>query len=238
MLFLPPNNNGSRIPRTKLILVTFIFCRQINNGSRNPGTNLMLATFIFCFQDLVELAGPEEMKWPMKELYTYNVQNGDKFILDEKVSLGRLHTTSRSSMTSALGSASPRAAASTISGPESTSKHQITFQLLPKPGMLGGKPPPPAGAHNANANRSSSTTSTSRNPFGKNPTLTKNHSRGNWDCLQSMSPLPKAKLASSSKRKIRFQLDISTNWTTCQCKPIIVSNFDFVKPLRQEFDFE
>ncbi len=31
------------------------------------------------------MAGPEEMKWPQKELYTYNVQNGDKFILDEKV---------------------------------------------------------------------------------------------------------------------------------------------------------
>ncbi len=31
------------------------------------------------------MAGPEEMKWPQKELYTYNVQNGDKFIIDEKV---------------------------------------------------------------------------------------------------------------------------------------------------------
>ncbi len=39
----------------------------------------------YCDQDLVEMAGPEEMKWPQKELYTYNVQNGDKFIVDEKV---------------------------------------------------------------------------------------------------------------------------------------------------------
>jgi hypothetical protein len=43
------------------------------------------------------MAGPEEMKWPQKCLYTYNVQNGDKFILDEKVSLGRLRSRSGSS---------------------------------------------------------------------------------------------------------------------------------------------
>ena len=40
------------------------------------------------------MAGPEEMKWPQKELYTYNVRNGDKFILDEKVNLPRMRTNS------------------------------------------------------------------------------------------------------------------------------------------------
>jgi len=43
------------------------------------------------------MAGPEEMKWPQKELYTYNVQNGDRFILDEKVPLTRLRTRNSSS---------------------------------------------------------------------------------------------------------------------------------------------
>lgn len=36
-----------------------------------------------------KIQGPEEMKWPQKELYTYNVRDGDSFILDEKVSLGK-----------------------------------------------------------------------------------------------------------------------------------------------------
>ena len=43
-------------------------------------------------QILSKVAGPEEMKWPSKELYTYNVRDGDSFILDEKVSLGKLKT--------------------------------------------------------------------------------------------------------------------------------------------------
>ena len=46
----------------------------------------------FPFQILSKVAGPEEMKWPSKELYTYNVRDGDSFILDEKVSLGKLKT--------------------------------------------------------------------------------------------------------------------------------------------------
>ena len=51
-------------------------------------------------QDLVALAGPEEMKWPQKQLYTYNVQNGDRFIVDEKVPLPRLRSRNSSSMCS------------------------------------------------------------------------------------------------------------------------------------------
>jgi hypothetical protein len=38
------------------------------------------------------VAGPEEMKWPSKELYTYNVRDGDSFILDEKVAIGKMKT--------------------------------------------------------------------------------------------------------------------------------------------------
>ncbi len=51
------------------------------------------------------MAGPEEMKWPQKALYTYNVQDGDRFIVDEKVRLNRLRTSSlRSSVSSCSGS--------------------------------------------------------------------------------------------------------------------------------------
>ena len=47
---------------------------------------------------MVKLAGPEEMKWPNKALYTYNVQEGDRFILDEKVSLTKIRTNSGTSL--------------------------------------------------------------------------------------------------------------------------------------------
>jgi hypothetical protein len=67
---------------------------------------------------LVELAGPEEMKWPNKSLYTYNVRNGDKFIVDEKVPLTRLRTRNSSSMS--------------LSPVNSPSKNTMTFQIAPR----------------------------------------------------------------------------------------------------------
>ena len=74
----------------------------------------------FFLQDLVELAGPEEMKWPSKLLYTYNVRNGDKFIVDEKVPLARLRTTQ------------PRSSSGTSPSPSPASKHTVTFQIAPR----------------------------------------------------------------------------------------------------------
>lgn len=85
------------------------------------------------------MAGPEEMKWPQKALYTYNVQNGDKFILDEKVSLGRLHRSRTTSSTSLspgnnnnnyLKSESPR----------------IAFSFSPRFGSSPNMKPSPRGA--------------------------------------------------------------------------------------------
>ena len=35
-------------------------------------------------QDLWADAGPQEMKWPQKGLYTYNLQHGDYFVLQTK----------------------------------------------------------------------------------------------------------------------------------------------------------
>ena len=58
------------------------------------------------------------MKWPSKSLYTYNVRNGDKFIVDEKVPLTRLRTRNSSS-TSLSPSTSP-------------SKNTMTFQISPR----------------------------------------------------------------------------------------------------------
>ena len=69
---------------------------------------------------MVELAGPEEMKWPSKLLYTYNVRNGDKFIVDEKVPLARLRTNSN------------RSNSGTSPAPSPGSKYSVTFQIAPR----------------------------------------------------------------------------------------------------------
>ena len=84
--------------------------------------------FTILFQDLVEVAGPEEMKWSQKELYTYNVHNGDKFIVDEKVPLGRIRTSSRSSLSSSYGASSLSPKINVES-----QRNAISFQLTPKP---------------------------------------------------------------------------------------------------------
>eukprot|EP00095_Tigriopus_kingsejongensis_P002556 maker-scaffold309_size213625-snap-gene-1.27 protein:Tk02556 transcript:maker-scaffold309_size213625-snap-gene-1.27-mRNA-1 annotation:"isoform a" len=88
----------------------------------------------YCDRDYVDVAGPEEMKWAQKSLYTYNVQNGDKFILDEKVILPRIRTISRSTM----GSYSP--------GSKFLENRSITFSVSPRNGLTitspGMKKPP------------------------------------------------------------------------------------------------
>lgn len=33
---------------------------------------------------MIEIIGPEEMRFSQKKLYTYNVQDGDKFLVDPK----------------------------------------------------------------------------------------------------------------------------------------------------------
>ena len=80
------------------------------------------------------MAGPEEMKWPQKSLHTYNVQNGDSFILDEKVTLPRLRTTSRSSVGSGL-STSPRPPSGGVS---ESPKMALTFSMVPRNGFFSG----------------------------------------------------------------------------------------------------
>ena len=87
---------------------------------KDKTTNIPSIIQYFFLQDLVELAGPEEMKWPSKLLYTYNVRNGDKFIVDEKVPLARLRTTQT------------RSSSGTSPSPSPASKHTVTFQIAPR----------------------------------------------------------------------------------------------------------
>ena len=108
------------------------------------------------------MAGPEEMKWPQKALYTYNVQNGDKFILDEKVSLGRLRTRNSSS-------SSPLGISPGSKGGDSPGR--ISFILSPK-----------MANNNSKANSASPRSRAARNLFGSseksNETLAKTQSPG------------------------------------------------------------
>jgi len=60
----------------------------------------------FYDQEITKIKGPEEMKWHTKELYTYNVRDGDYFVVDEKVQLKVLTGSPRAHSIS-FGSGSP-----------------------------------------------------------------------------------------------------------------------------------
>ena len=67
-------------------------------------------------QELSKLVGPEEMKWGTKEVYTYNVTNGDYFVVDEKSQQQlKILTGSPRSQGMVFGSPSPRATSCSIS---------------------------------------------------------------------------------------------------------------------------
>lgn len=57
-------------------------------------------------QEMTKIMGPEEMKWHGKELYTYNVREGDYFVVDEKAQL-KVLTGSPRAQSMSFGSTSP-----------------------------------------------------------------------------------------------------------------------------------
>ena len=131
------------------------FKTQLHQWFNVPTQNQKL---FYCDQVMVKLSGPEEMKWPNKALYTYNVQEGDKFILDEKVPLTKLRTNSGTSLSSSSSATSPKVYGSP--GPNSY-RTAIQFGMSPFRMSPGQRPPPP------NTPRGAS--SASRNLFGKTP---------------------------------------------------------------------
>lgn len=120
----------------------------------------------YCDKDYVDMAGPEEMKWPQKALYTYNVQNGDKFILDEKMFLSRVRTSSRSS----LGSFSP--------GSKFLENRSITFSISPRNGLMisspGMKKPTPPVNKNNNINNNNNYQSKRQHGISPKSSVAKN----------------------------------------------------------------
>lgn len=64
-------------------------------------------------QEMSKLRGPEEMMWGSKEVYTYNVQNGDYFVVDEKSQQQlKILTGSPRAHSMVFGSPSPRTGSS------------------------------------------------------------------------------------------------------------------------------
>jgi hypothetical protein len=115
-----------------------------------PTQNMKL---YYCDQVTVQHSGPEEMKWPNKALYTYNVQEGDKFILDEKVPLTKLRTNSGTSLSS---STSPK-----VYGSPGNYRTAVQFGLTPyRTGSSGQRPSAPT------TPRSAASSGVSRNLFG------------------------------------------------------------------------
>ena len=136
------------------------FKAQLNQWFNVPTQNMKL---YYCDQVLVKLAGPEEMKWPNKCLYTYNVQEGDRFILDEKVPLTKLRTNSGNAVSN---SSSPKVYGGNSPGSYRTA---IQFGFTPyrmNPAASGGNTKP--NTNSSQQHRASGTTSgVSRNLFGR-----------------------------------------------------------------------
>ena len=123
-------------------------------------------------QEMTKIAGPEEMKFANKELYTYNVIDGDYFVIDEKAQLKVLTGSPRANSMVFGSSLSPGSGGSRIRrkssdnmvSPNPRSRRKSSGRTSP------GRTSPSPGA----ASPSSAKTSVVRNLFGssnnvKNP---------------------------------------------------------------------
>jgi len=99
-------------------------------------------------QELSQVTGPEEMKWGNKALYTYNVREGDYFVVDQKTILKPLKT-SRGTNAHFFGSLSPQNRSAPVrpsnqrTGPSTTStptRHKLnrTSSMDKKSGVSPG----------------------------------------------------------------------------------------------------
>lgn len=107
----------------------------------------------FPFQVLLRAAGPEEMKWAQKGLYTYNVRDGDSFILDEKVPLPKLKTNAKAN---SAYSTSPKVYGNSPIFPTAYlnqhSRNSVTFGMISPKQMMGRGAAAPKGKPNVSRN--------------------------------------------------------------------------------------
>lgn len=80
-------------------------------------------------QEMTKIAGPEEMKFANKELYTYNVIDGDYFVVDEKAQL-KVLTGSPRANSLVFGSLSPTG--NSISGNSSRIRRKSSESSFPQ----------------------------------------------------------------------------------------------------------
>lgn len=103
------------------------FKAQLNQWFHIPIQNMKL---FYCDQVLLEATGPEEMKFPQKALYTYNVRSGDSFIVDEKAPpLPKLKPVNPSSRMSAAYSPNPQLSSTSPYYPQGQ-RHAVTFAVI------------------------------------------------------------------------------------------------------------
>ena len=82
------------------------------------------------FQVLLQATGPEEMKFPQKALYTYNVRSGDSFIIDEKAPpLPKLKSVNPSNRMSAAYSPNPQLSSTSPYYPQGQ-RQAVTFAVI------------------------------------------------------------------------------------------------------------
>ena len=123
-----------------------------------------------------KLMGPEEMKWGSKELYTYNVQSGDYFVVDEKSPQQlKILTGSPRSQGMVFGSPSPGAGSTRRRRKSSESSHHappspVGLQPCHRKSFSGRTSPATHGGKRSSSVKTPS--SVSRNLFGnvRNPT--------------------------------------------------------------------
>lgn len=102
-------------------------------------------------QEMSKVAGPEEMKWNSKELYTYNVREGDYFVLDEKVRLRQLNSSKTARRSNSVGNSNNSSSSDSCNSdcdsfsPAATPKGYTSLQAR------SGQPMPPFGGHSPGA---------------------------------------------------------------------------------------
>lgn len=129
-------------------------------------------------QEMSKLLGPEEMKWGGKEVYTYNVTDGDYFVVDEKSQQQlKILTGSPRGQGMVFGSPSPRGSSSVSPGSGTRLRRKSSESSHPPPSPVGLQPchkksssgrtsPATHGCGGRKSSNVKTPTSVSRNLFG------------------------------------------------------------------------
>ena len=118
-------------------------------------------------QEMTKIAGPEEMKFANKELYTYNVIDGDYFVIDEKAQLKVLTGSPRANSMVFGSSLSPGSSGSRVRRKSSESMASQN----PRSRRKSSGRTTPGGRTSPNPVSPSGKSSVSRNLFGSSNNL-------------------------------------------------------------------